>query len=185
MRIGLAFSAAALAALAVPARAVDLNVISKVEVKDEGATILVTIEGNRPPSFTTFSMTDPPRFVIDLSESQFQNVPEDIVIGDDTINLVKNLSYGSAETSIARVMVAFNREVDPPDVQTAGTSLVVRIARPAAGGAGVARAQPAVPEAQALAEAAARAEAEDRARAEAEAKAKADAEARAQADAQA
>jgi hypothetical protein len=185
MRLGFGLSTIALAAsLAAPALAVDLNVISKVEVKNEGSAILVTIEGSRPPSFTTFSMADPPRFVIDISESQFQNVPEDVVVGDDTINLVKNLSYGSGETSIARVMIAFNREVDPPDVQTVVTSLVVRIPRPT-GGANVAAAQPAAPSARAEAEARARAEAEAQARAEAEAKARAEAEAKARAEAEA
>ena len=62
-------------------------------------------------------MADPPRFVIDLSESRFQGVAESVAVDDGVISVVKNLSYGSAETSIARVMIAFNRDVDPPDEQ--------------------------------------------------------------------
>ncbi|MBI5070309.1 MAG: AMIN domain-containing protein [Deltaproteobacteria bacterium] len=196
MRLGLAFLAALLLS-APPARAVDLNTITAVEVRSEGGSVLVTIQGSRPPNFTTFSMMDPPRFVIDLSESQFKGVPEDLVIGDDTINVVKNLSYGSAETSIARVMIAFNRDVDPPDVQSSGTALVVRIPRPAAAPA-VAQAKPAPPqpteaelraqaEAQAAADARAAAAARERAaleakQAEADAQAKAELEARARAE---
>ncbi|HEY7725593.1 MAG TPA: AMIN domain-containing protein, partial [Anaeromyxobacteraceae bacterium] len=133
---------AALAAAAGSAAALDLNVISRVEVREEGGFMVVSIQGTKPPNFTTFSMLDPPRFVIDMSEAQFQGVPEDIAVGNETINLLKNLSYGSAETSIARVMLAFNREVEAPDVQTTGNALVVRVARPGAAPAPAARAEP-------------------------------------------
>jgi hypothetical protein len=42
-----------------------LNVVTAVEVKDEGAAVVLQVTGSRPPNFTTFSMADPPRFVID------------------------------------------------------------------------------------------------------------------------
>jgi len=74
------------------AQPADLNLVSKVEVRSQGGAIVVTIEGSKPPNFTTFSMVDPPRFVIDLSESAFKGVPEDIDPGDGGINGVKNLS---------------------------------------------------------------------------------------------
>ena len=86
--------------LAGAARAQELNVISAVEVKDEGTTVVVSVKGSKPPNFTTFSMADPPRFVIDLSESRFQGVSENLTIDDGVISVVKNLSYGSGATSI-------------------------------------------------------------------------------------
>ena len=76
-------------------QAQELNVISAVDVKDEGTTVVVTVKGTRPPNFTTFSMADPPRFVIDLSESQFSGVTESLSVEDGVISVVKNLSYGS------------------------------------------------------------------------------------------
>ena len=174
--------------LASAARAQDLNVISGVEVKDEGTTIVVAVKGSKPPNFTTFSMADPPRFVIDLSESRFQGVPEDVKVDDGVIAVVKNLSYGSGATSIARVMIAFTVDVDPPDVQTAGGDLLVRVAKPAgAGAAAVAQgtaAAPAAAPALSAAEKAAETEAEARARAEVETELKAMAAAEAQAQAQ-
>src|SRR5512138_3468853 len=154
---------------------VQINDVTSVEVKDEGTRVAIVIQGTRPPNFTTFSMADPPRFVIDLSESRFVNVPPDINVEDGFINVIKNLSYGSDLTSIARVMVAFAVEVDPPETpETTGNTLIVRFAKPA-GAASIAKAE----------EADRRAEAEAKARAEADAKARADAEARAQAEAQA
>jgi colicin import membrane protein len=172
--------ALSLAAGAVQAQ-VKLNEITSVSVKDEGTRIAVVIQGSRPPNFTTFSMADPPRFVIDLSESRFQGVPPDIDVGDGFVNVIKNLSYGSELTSIARVMVAFAVEVDPPETpETTGNTLIVRFAKPA-GAAAVAKAEESDKRAKEEAEAKARAEAEAKARAEAEAKARADAEARASA----
>jgi hypothetical protein len=203
MRLRTILSAAALAAAsAAGAQTVELNVISKVQVQDAGNEVVVSIKGSKPPNFTTFSMMDPPRFVIDVSESTFQNVPEDITGGGGLIQVVKNLSYGSEATSIARVMIAFTREVDPPDVQTAGSELVVRIAKPA--DMGVAqraappqpRAAPAVtaaaPAAKPAADAAAlaaaqqaRLEAEEQARYETKARAESEKLARAEAEKQA
>ncbi|HET6922592.1 MAG TPA: AMIN domain-containing protein [Anaeromyxobacteraceae bacterium] len=195
MRLRTILSAAGLAAAsAAGAQTVELNVISKVQVQDAGNEVVVSIKGSKPPNFTTFSMMDPPRFVIDVSESTFKNVPEDITGGGGLIQVVKNLSYGSEATSIARVMIAFTREVDPPDVQTAGSELVVRIAKP--GDMGVAqraappepRAAPAAtaaaPAAQPPADAAALAAAEQ-ARLEKEEQARFEAKARAEAEAQA
>src|SRR5512138_2122269 len=162
---------------------VKINEVTSVSVKDEGTRVAIVIQGTRPPNFTTFSMADPPRFVIDLSESRFVGVAPDINVEDGFINVIKNLSYGSDLTSIARVMVAFAVEVDPPETpETVGNTLLVRFAKPA-GAAAVARAEESDRKAKEEAEAKARAEAEAQARAQAEAKARADAEARASAEA--
>ena len=119
--------------LAGAAQAQDLNVISSVEVKDEGNTVLVTVKGSKPPNFTTFSMADPARFVIDLAEARFQGVPEDLRVDDGVVRVVKNLAYGSGATAIARVMLAFTVDVEPPDVQANGSSLLVRVVKPGGG----------------------------------------------------
>ncbi len=117
--------------LAGAAQAQDLNVVTSVEVKDEGDSVTVSVKGSKPPNFTTFSMADPARFVIDLSETKFQGVPEDLRFDDGVVRIVKNLAYGSGASAIARVMIAFSVDVEPPDVQTDGNSLLVRVAKPA------------------------------------------------------
>jgi colicin import membrane protein len=160
------------------ARAPDVNVITAVEVKDEGGTVVLSVKGSKKPSFTTFSMADPPRFVIDFSESRFEGVAEDMQVQDGTINVVKNLSYGSDQTSIARVMIAFAVEVSPPAVEDVGGTLVVRVTRPEGAGPAVARAEEPVEKAGGAAEQA-KVEAEAEARAQAEAQARAAEEARA------
>ncbi len=51
----------------------NLNTITSVSVR--GGT--VEIVGTKKPNFTTFTMTDPPRLVIDISEAVFSGVKED------------------------------------------------------------------------------------------------------------
>ncbi|MFZ5470861.1 MAG: AMIN domain-containing protein, partial [Myxococcota bacterium] len=113
-------------ALSLPALAqekVALNTISRVEVK--GFTI--EISGSKKPSFTTFTMTDPPRLVIDLSEAVFSGVPSEMQVNNGTVTAVKTASYGSEDSAIARVLIGFAKEAET-DITTEGDSkLVVRV----------------------------------------------------------
>ena len=173
-------------AAASPTWAAEQNVITSVETKDQGPEVVVAVKGTRKPSFTTFSMADPPRFVIDFSESKFQGVPEESKGTGGIVQQVKCLSYGAGASAIARIMIAFSAEVDPPTVEESADGIVVRVVKP--GGAAVAAAPAATDaaaQAQADAAAQAQAKADADARAAAEAKAKADADARAKADAEA
>ncbi|QRK07866.1 AMIN domain-containing protein [Archangium violaceum] len=113
----------------------NLNTITGVNVR--GGT--VEIVGTKKPNFTTFTMTDPPRLVIDISEAVFSGVKEDISVGNGTITAIRTASYGSDESAIARVLIGFERDVDP-DIQATGNSLVVSVG----GGAAVA-ARPSAP----------------------------------------
>jgi hypothetical protein len=171
------------AAVAAPAWAAELNIITAVEVKDTGSEVVLSVKGTRKPSFTTFPMADPPRFVIDFSESKFQGVPEETAGAGGVIQTVKALSYGTDANSIARVMIAFAVDVDPPAVEDAGGTLVVRVPKP--GGAAVAAAPDADAKAKADADAKAKADADAKAKADADAKVKADADAKVKADAEA
>ncbi|HVO19219.1 MAG TPA: hypothetical protein VMU15_08185 [Anaeromyxobacter sp.] len=173
-------------AAASPTWAAEQNVITSVETKDQGPEVVVAVKGTRKPSFTTFSMADPPRFVIDFSESKFQGVPEESKGTGGIVQQVKCLSYGAGASAIARIMIAFSAEVDPPTVEESADGIVVRVVKP--GGAAVAAAPAATDaaaQAQADAAAQAQAKADADAKAAAQAQAKADADARAAAEAKA
>ena len=118
------FALASSLALAAQDR-VQLNTISKVEVK--GATVEIT--GSRRPSFTTFTLTDPPRLVIDLSEAVFAGVPTEQKVGDGTITAIKIASYGSESAAIARVLVGFEKELET-DIVANGNQLVIKLPLP-------------------------------------------------------
>jgi hypothetical protein len=115
-----------------------LNSITGVNVK--GGT--VEIVGTKKPHFTTFTLPEPFRLVIDISEATLSGVKEDITVGNGTISGIRTASYGSDETAIARVVIGYERDVET-DIQATGNSLVVSVV--GGGGAAVAAASPAAP----------------------------------------
>ncbi|MFY2561496.1 AMIN domain-containing protein [Corallococcus terminator] len=158
----------------------NLNTITGVQVN--GGT--VTITGSKKANFTTFTMTDPPRLVIDIAEAVFSGVPEETQVGNGTVTGIRTASYGSDDSAIARVLIGYEREVET-DIQATDTQLIVKVA--GGGGQAVAQAPTAQPEPAAqpttdgtAAKAAAAAEAER----QAQEKAAAEATARAEADRQ-
>ncbi|WP_141619187.1 AMIN domain-containing protein [Myxococcus sp. AB036A] len=166
------------------APATNLNTITAVQVN--GGT--VTISGSQKANFTTFTMTDPPRLVIDISEAVFSDVPEEIEVGNGTVTAIRTASYGSEASSIARVLIGYEREAEA-DIQAQGNQLVVRVA--GGGGPAVAQApgteqpQAGSSAADAAAAAAAERQAQEKAAADAAAAARAEREAQERASAEA
>src|SRR5262245_45148810 len=119
-RIGLVV-ACLLPALAAAQDRVELNAISRIVVRAEG----VEIVGSRKANFTTFTLQNPPRLGIDLSEAVFQGVPE-LLQGKGGITGVKTASYGASSTAIARVLIGFDHDVET-DIVASGNSLVVKV----------------------------------------------------------
>ena len=130
---------ALLPAAALAQDAAALNTIKSVTVKSG----VVEITGTQKPSFSTFPMTDPPRLVVDISQAVFSGVPEAIDVTSGHVVAIKTASYGTNASAIARIVIGFDRDVEP-DIQAVGNKLVVRSA-PAPGGAAVAKAAPVAP----------------------------------------
>jgi colicin import membrane protein len=166
----LAVCAAVLPALAGAQDKVDINKITKVEVKNGD----IVITGSRKITFSSFGMTEPERLVIDISEAVFAGVPEEIQIGNGTITAIKTATYGSDQASIARVLVGFEKHLDPDFDNSTPNVLIVKT--------GGAAAAPSPALAKAEKEAAAKAEAEKKAQ-EKEAAAKAEADKKAEKEA--
>ncbi|MGI5863781.1 MAG: AMIN domain-containing protein, partial [Myxococcales bacterium] len=100
----------------------DLNVISAVRV--HGGK--VEIVGTKKPNFTTFSMSDPTRLVVDVSEAVFRDVPGQLKVDNGVITTIKTASYGSDQSAIARVLIGFAEDPDT-EIETHGGTLVVRV----------------------------------------------------------
>ncbi|MBM4379638.1 MAG: AMIN domain-containing protein, partial [Deltaproteobacteria bacterium] len=116
---------------AVPAQAqerVQLNQVTAVEVRDGE----VRIVGTRRPNFTSFTLTQPPRLVVDISEALFKGVPAQQK-GSGEITGVRTAAYGSEASAIARVLIGFQREVETDIHVDEGNALVVRVTNPTAG----------------------------------------------------
>ncbi|NBD10719.1 MULTISPECIES: AMIN domain-containing protein [Corallococcus] len=165
----------------------DLNTITGITIN--GGT--VEISGSKKPDFNSFTMTDPPRLVIDVSGAVFQGVAEEMPVGNGTVTGIRTQVYGTELSSIARILIGYEREVET-DIQSSGTKLVVKVLG-GGGNAAVAQNTPAQGTAEiasatqtptgASAQDAARAAASDREAQEKAAKAAADA-ARAEREAQ-
>jgi len=105
------------------AEAAEVNVVSKVEVRGRA----VEIVASRKPNFTTFTMTDPPRLVVDISEAVFAKVPEEMRVQNGTIRTIKTAGYGSGSSAIARVIVAFEHNVETDISAFGDNGLLVKI----------------------------------------------------------
>ncbi|MBN8466898.1 AMIN domain-containing protein [Corallococcus exiguus] len=115
---------------------VDYNTITSVNVS--GGT--VEISGSKKPDFNSFTMTDPPRLVIDVSGAVFKDVPEELPVGNGTVTGIRTQAYGTESSSIARILIGYEREVET-DIQTSGNKLVVKVLG-SGGGAVVAQVTP-------------------------------------------
>ncbi|WP_224247894.1 AMIN domain-containing protein [Hyalangium gracile] len=101
---------------------VELNTITGVKVN--GSTVEIT--GTKKPNFTTFTMTDPPRLVIDISEAILKGVPEETRVTSGLITGLRSANYGSDSAALARVLIGYDREVET-DIQVTGNVLMVRV----------------------------------------------------------
>ncbi|RKH73814.1 AMIN domain-containing protein [Corallococcus interemptor] len=113
----------------------DLNTITAISVS--GGTVEIT--GSKKPDFNSFTMTDPPRLVIDVSGAVFQGVAEEQPVGNGTVTGIRTATYGTESASIARILIGYEREVET-DIQSSGNKLVVKVL--GGGGAVVAQVTP-------------------------------------------
>ncbi|RKH19497.1 AMIN domain-containing protein [Corallococcus sp. CA047B] len=102
--------------------AADLNTITSITVN--GGTVEIT--GSKKPDFNSFTMTDPPRLVLDVSGAVFQGVDEEQPVGNGTVTGIRTATYGTESASIARILIGYEREVET-DIQSAGNKLVVKV----------------------------------------------------------
>ncbi|HUB06812.1 MAG TPA: AMIN domain-containing protein [Myxococcales bacterium] len=123
-----------------PALSQAQNAVTSVTFKDGH----IEIAAQAPPNFTTFTMSDPTRLVVDISNCVFKGVPQDMAVNQDPVTSIKAVGYGAGASAVARVLIGFSKDVDT-DIATAGNTLIVKIG----GGQGVASAAPAAAPAQA------------------------------------
>jgi hypothetical protein len=133
---------AALILVPAAAFASGINGITAIEVAEKGGVAEVAIGASKPPSFTTFSLVDPPRFVIDVSEAGLDGARRK-VSGAGQVREVNAISFGEGTHATARITVTFLGAVEPPDVAVSGNRIVLRVLPPA--GTMVAAAQAAPP----------------------------------------
>jgi colicin import membrane protein len=126
--------AAGLVVTALPARAA--NTLTGLQVKGGQ----VEIDTSSPPNFTTFTMTNPPRLVVDVADCTFEGDTGEVTVNKYGITTIKTQAYGSGSSAIARVLIGFKKDTDT-NISTAGSAII--IAPAGAGATAVAAATPA------------------------------------------
>jgi hypothetical protein len=108
--------------LALAQEKVALNTITSVKVN--GSTVEIT--GTQKPNFTTFTLTDPPRLVIDISEAVLKGVPEELRVGKGLITGLRSANYGAEGAAIARILIGYERDVEA-DIVVSNHVLTVKV----------------------------------------------------------
>ena len=152
LRGALAF--AAVSATVCAAVAQERGHLVGVQAGGDAATASVELIGDRPLSFTTLKLREPPRVVVDFAETDLSVAPREVTVGDGTILRVAAAAAGQ---KTARVVIELAGDADF-EVRASGNSVEVRVPRiapllakadapPAAGPAGEAAAAEAKPQA--------------------------------------
>lgn len=85
----------------------------------------VTIAGDRPLSFTTMKLPDPPRVVIDFADADVTAEQRDLEVGD---GIVRRVALAPAGTRTARVVIELQTEAEF-DVRATQNDVEIRITR--------------------------------------------------------
>ena len=98
-------------------------------VRAGGDAVASSIEliGDRPLSFTTLKLAGPPRVVVDLADTEVAPEAREVAVDDGT---VKRVAAAAAGQRTARVVIELAADAEF-DVRAHGSSLEVRIPRPA------------------------------------------------------
>src|SRR5689334_19912510 len=104
--------AAALAAPAVhaddgPDAAPPHNRVSAVRIVRDGAETRVRIEASRTPVFSVYTLHDPLRLVIDLSQGDVSRLETPIDVDDGVVGKIVTAQYGEGKRAIGRVIIGF------------------------------------------------------------------------------
>ena len=103
------------------------NTLGAVRVVREATETLVRIEGTRVPVFSVYTLQDPLRLVVDVSQGDVDRLETPIDVDDGVLTKVIAAQYGEGKRAVGRVIIGFSRRI-PYDVKAEGNAVVVRVA---------------------------------------------------------
>ncbi|HZX96387.1 MAG TPA: AMIN domain-containing protein [Myxococcales bacterium] len=112
-------------ALAFAAAAQEHGKLLDVRRGGDGQVSAVTIAGDRPLSFTTMKLPDPPRVVVDFADTDVAAKRREVAIEDGTI---RRVAIAPAGTRTARVVIELQADGEF-DVRAKGNDVEIRITR--------------------------------------------------------
>jgi hypothetical protein len=112
-------------ALASAAAAQDRGKLLGIKAEGDARASVVLISADRPLSFTTMKLSDPPRVVVDFADTAIAFAPRELTVEDGTVRRVAAAAAGSRT---ARVVVELQADAEF-DVRTSRNQVQLRIAR--------------------------------------------------------
>src|SRR4051812_28291444 len=112
-------------ALAFAAAAQDRGKLLGLKAAGDAKASVVLISADRPLSFTTMKLSDPPRVVVDFADTGIAFARHELIVEDGT---VRRVAVAPAGTRTARVVVELQADAEF-DVRTAKNQVQLRIAR--------------------------------------------------------
>src|SRR6478752_6939655 len=104
----------------------EVNVVSKVTARAEGAKTIVTVHGSATPSFTAYRLERPSRVVVDLADGKLASADGPLDVDTWAVSQIGTAQYADEASRTARVMIGFKRP-SSYDVRAKGHDVIVTI----------------------------------------------------------
>ncbi|UCD83268.1 MAG: type IV pilus secretin PilQ [Deltaproteobacteria bacterium] len=105
-----------------------VNVIKGLEISEGEEETQLTLEGNFPPTYTVFKLTDPLRVVIELTSTELGALDPAYEVNNGVINVVNTSQTGDQEGALGRIEIGLDRIVEY-EVTTSENKLLVNISK--------------------------------------------------------
>jgi hypothetical protein len=106
-------------------RVLSNRVLSEIEASHENGNLTITLKMNRPLEPTVLEVENPPRLVLDFSNTENRVPFKKLPLNTDPVKAVRVSQYRSADPAIVRVVFDLGEGVGPHRISFAGTSVRV------------------------------------------------------------
>ncbi len=105
-----------------------INVLKGLEISESEEATRLTLEGDFPPTYTVFKLTDPLRIVIELSSTDLGEVAPSYEVNNGIINVINNSQTGEETEALSRIEIGLDRIVDY-EVTTSDNKLLIDVSK--------------------------------------------------------
>ncbi|MCC7380660.1 MAG: AMIN domain-containing protein [Deltaproteobacteria bacterium] len=89
-----------------------LSKLGKVAIESSESEVVVRLTGSKTPDFTSFTMKDPFRVVVDWAGSTLSGVPADKEVGQGLVRRISSKQFESESEHLSRVTIELARETE-------------------------------------------------------------------------
>jgi type IV pilus assembly protein PilQ len=87
-----------------------LNALTRVEVRESEAATEIIVDGDRPPTFTVFKLSDPIRLFVDVSNADISKVDSPIEVDNGVISQITALQFDDDVVSVGRLIIGLEAD---------------------------------------------------------------------------